>query len=359
MKVDKIDPQAEGKKEESDKLKNLIKDAKSTSELAGIEALFSNLSEYIRKILEKILNDKIVNISTKEQLIPQSKSEYNSNSSVDEQGKKKEKEKEGEKEKEVSPILQPTFFDKIIEAVVKIVSPEEAPKIEDVKLVSDSQALVVRHPKFVEDQKEKMPKEFHYTNQPENRDLFSKEGAIRKDESITSILGLKPDATSEEVRKAYKKSGLKYHPDKNMSRADAARDVMSGISEAYSRHNSCVLVEENWGSTQTHEQIISSGKKTPLLMIKDAAESDLQASALASKGNKEKDSADFRRNSESDPISVTEVDRINNKFPPEVIAAAKEVSKALINNGSSVGGDNVGKGVKSSISKSSSMHDID
>jgi DnaJ-class molecular chaperone len=46
------------------------------------------------------------------------------------------------------------------------------------------------------------------------------------------ILGLKPDASSEEVRKAYRKLALHYHPDRNRGNP-GAEERFKAISEAY------------------------------------------------------------------------------------------------------------------------------
>ena len=46
------------------------------------------------------------------------------------------------------------------------------------------------------------------------------------------ILGLDRDATNEDIKKAYKKLALKYHPDRN--KEDGAEDMFKKIAEAYS-----------------------------------------------------------------------------------------------------------------------------
>jgi len=45
------------------------------------------------------------------------------------------------------------------------------------------------------------------------------------------ILGVAKSSTQEEIRKAYKKLALKFHPDKNPSAG--AQDVFKKISQAY------------------------------------------------------------------------------------------------------------------------------
>mmetsp|Transcript_14787 Transcript_14787/g.28461 ORF Transcript_14787/g.28461 Transcript_14787/m.28461 type:complete len:127 (-) Transcript_14787:401-781(-) len=47
-----------------------------------------------------------------------------------------------------------------------------------------------------------------------------------------AILGVNPDATEEEVRTAYLKLALKWHPDKHAN-DDAAKDKFQQIGEAY------------------------------------------------------------------------------------------------------------------------------
>ncbi|CAD7926979.1 unnamed protein product [Amoebophrya sp. A25] len=47
------------------------------------------------------------------------------------------------------------------------------------------------------------------------------------------ILGVKPDASPEECKKAYKKKALQYHPDRNPDDREAAEKKFKEISEAY------------------------------------------------------------------------------------------------------------------------------
>jgi curved DNA-binding protein CbpA len=50
-------------------------------------------------------------------------------------------------------------------------------------------------------------------------------------EKYYQILDLEPGATKEQIKSAYKKKALKYHPDKNPS-ADAA-EIFKSVSDAY------------------------------------------------------------------------------------------------------------------------------
>eukprot|EP00960_Hanusia_phi_P073859 768103-Hanusia_phi.AAC.1 len=48
-----------------------------------------------------------------------------------------------------------------------------------------------------------------------------------------TILGIKKEATEEEIKKAYKKSAMKWHPDKNRDRQEEAERRFKDIAEAY------------------------------------------------------------------------------------------------------------------------------
>ena len=50
-----------------------------------------------------------------------------------------------------------------------------------------------------------------------------------------TVLGVKPDASDEEVKRAYRELARKYHPDnyQNNPLADLAEEKMKEINEAY------------------------------------------------------------------------------------------------------------------------------
>lgn len=54
-----------------------------------------------------------------------------------------------------------------------------------------------------------------------------------KDTEYYDVLGVAPDATSEQIRKAYLIASLKYHPDKNLSNKEEAERKFKEINEAY------------------------------------------------------------------------------------------------------------------------------
>lgn len=54
---------------------------------------------------------------------------------------------------------------------------------------------------------------------------------VRMGKDYYGVLGIKRDASEDEIKKAYRKQALKYHPDKNKS--PGAEDKFKEIAEAY------------------------------------------------------------------------------------------------------------------------------
>ena len=55
-----------------------------------------------------------------------------------------------------------------------------------------------------------------------------------ENEDYYAILGIKKDATEAEIKKAYRKLALKWHPDKNPNNREEAEEKFKKINEAYS-----------------------------------------------------------------------------------------------------------------------------
>ena len=46
-------------------------------------------------------------------------------------------------------------------------------------------------------------------------------------------MGVKPDATEDQLKKAFKKQAIKYHPDKNRDDPEKAKEKFQKIANAY------------------------------------------------------------------------------------------------------------------------------
>ena len=68
-----------------------------------------------------------------------------------------------------------------------------------------------------------------------------------KQEDYYEILGIKKDATEDEIKKAYRKLALKWHPDKNPNNREEAEEHFKKINEAYS-----VLSDKNKRNQYDH-----------------------------------------------------------------------------------------------------------
>merc|ERR1712224_171614 len=54
-----------------------------------------------------------------------------------------------------------------------------------------------------------------------------------KEKNYYKILGLSRTATSKEIKKAYRKLAMEWHPDKNLENKEEAEQMFQDISEAY------------------------------------------------------------------------------------------------------------------------------
>jgi len=65
------------------------------------------------------------------------------------------------------------------------------------------------------------------------------------------VLGVSPDASDEEIKKAYRKLAMKYHPDRNPGDREAAKK-MQEINEAYDRIKNPEKYRGNPGSSRSY-----------------------------------------------------------------------------------------------------------
>ena len=64
--------------------------------------------------------------------------------------------------------------------------------------------------------------------------IISKKSKPDDENDYYKILGVKKDATEGEIKKAYRKLALKWHPDKNPDNREEAEEKFKKINEAYS-----------------------------------------------------------------------------------------------------------------------------
>ena len=85
------------------------------------------------------------------------------------------------------------------------------------------------------------------------------------------VLGVSPDATEDEITKAYRKLAKKYHPDLNPGDAEAERKMME-VNEAYDQIKKGDASGYNSGGYSTYGRSTHQGGLSPL----DSAEAYLR-----------------------------------------------------------------------------------
>ena len=72
-----------------------------------------------------------------------------------------------------------------------------------------------------------------------------------------SLLGVSRNASEQELKKAYKKLAMKYHPDRNQGDKDVAEKKFKEVSEAYE-----VLSDQN--KRQAYDQFGHDGTRSKI-----------------------------------------------------------------------------------------------
>lgn len=63
--------------------------------------------------------------------------------------------------------------------------------------------------------------------------VFLLVSSLSRETEYYDILGVKPDASQKEIKKAYRKLALQWHPDKNKDEKEKAEEMFQKISNAY------------------------------------------------------------------------------------------------------------------------------
>jgi len=93
---------------------------------------------------------------------------------------------------------------------------------------------------FAESKKKYNPQEEGYGNSRQwKRAFFHRMSTEEAQETLNdddpySILGIREGATKSDIKKAYYKMAMKWHPDKNPDKIDLATEMMKKINAAYS-----------------------------------------------------------------------------------------------------------------------------
>ena len=127
---------------------------------------------------------------------------------------------------------------KLIDANIKIVKKLDSKKIKDLKLPEDQKKLLIALSKLDNPLAalKKLVEKVGYkptVKQVVKAVVKSPEKAITDSDDPYKILGISEDATNVEIKTAYRKLALKYHPDKNLKNKKLAEQNFKKIGNAY------------------------------------------------------------------------------------------------------------------------------
>jgi curved DNA-binding protein CbpA len=99
--------------------------------------------------------------------------------------------------------------------------------------------------------------------------------------TLYDVLGVRADATGNEIRLAYRKAAMRWHPDRNVGHEAAARAVFQEIKEAYAilsdttqRQVYDAVFAEEMRRWETHRQRAESSRAEQEAAARAAAEAD-------------------------------------------------------------------------------------